>query len=177
VRAVVDTNVLLVANLGHDEISEDCVEACVKALNEVQSSGMVVIDDQYLILEEYQHKTNSHSPKGVGDAFLKWLLQNQANPAKVVQVPVTPMANDRFDEFPNADLQDRFDPPDRKFVAVAASDGGSAPILQAADCKWLDWWQTLNQHKIKVRFLCPDDVCRFYYKKFPEKKRPELPTQ
>ncbi|MBC7190763.1 hypothetical protein [Marinobacter sp.] len=176
-RAVVDTNVILVANLDHDDVSQDCVEACVEALNEVQSSGVVVIDDQYLILEEYQHKTNSQSPKGVGDAFLKWLLQNQANPARVVRVPVTSLADDRFDEFPNNDLQDHFDPPDRKFVAVAAADDGCAPILQAADCKWLDWWHTLEQHGVKVRFLCPDDVCRFYAKKFPENKLPELPIK
>lgn len=174
-RVILDTNVLLVANHKHQDASEECIEVCVEALNDVKSSGKVVIDDQYLLLEEYQHKTNSKSPKGVGDVFLKWLLQNQANSEKVVKVPVTSLAGDRFEEFPDNELQERFDPPDRKFIAVAAADEGRSTILQAADCKWLDWWQTLSQHKIKVDFICPDDVCRFYDKKFPDKARPELP--
>lgn len=174
-RAIVDTNVILVANRDHQDTSEGCVEACVEALKEIQSAGRVVIDDHYLILGEYQHKTNSQSPKGVGDVFLKWLLQNQANPRKVVRVPVKPLADDNFEEFPDRELQRQFDPPDRKFVAVAVADEGQASILQAVDCKWLDWWQTMSQHGINVRFLCLDDVCRFYENKFPDNELPELP--
>lgn len=174
-RAIVDTNVILAANRDHKDVSEECIEACVLSLNQIKTAGSIIIDDQYLILEEYQHKTRANSPKGVGDVFLKWLLQNRANPSKVSEVPVTPIDTDWFKEFPDDQLQSQFDPPDRKFVAVAGADKGRAPILQAADSKWLDWWATLEQHGIRVKFLCPDDLCRFYDKKFPGKERPELP--
>ena len=74
-KVVVDTNVLLVANCMHDDVSAECVLACIDHLEGLQRIGVVVIDDDYRILREYGHKTNASSPKGVGDVFLKWLLQ------------------------------------------------------------------------------------------------------
>jgi hypothetical protein len=76
VKAVIDTNVLLVANGQHKDVSEDCVIECVKRLQTIQQKGIAVIDDGYLILGEYQHKTRLNPPKGVGDVFLKWLLRH-----------------------------------------------------------------------------------------------------
>ena len=38
-----------------------------------------------LILGEYQHKTSLNPPKGVGDVFLKSLLRQAGNPARVEQ--------------------------------------------------------------------------------------------
>ena len=57
-RAVVDTNVVLVANGSHPDVSPDCVIACVDRLQQLMKSGRVVVDDSYRILEEYQHKTS-----------------------------------------------------------------------------------------------------------------------
>lgn len=51
-RAVVDTNVLLVANGQHAEVSPDCVIACVKRLQTLEKKGVVVIDDGFRILGE-----------------------------------------------------------------------------------------------------------------------------
>lgn len=70
---VIDTNVLLVANGSHQEVSDESRAACVRALLARKESGMVVIDDGYRILGEYQNRTYPNQPKGVGDAFLKWL--------------------------------------------------------------------------------------------------------
>jgi len=175
-RAVLDTNVIFVANGAHQEASDACLEKCIAVLSEIKSTGTVVIDDQYLCLQEYQRRTNPRSCKGVGDVFLKWLLQNQANRAKVEQISVTPTANNKFDEFPDKALQDRFDPSDRKFVAVAAAAPTRVPIVQAVDCKWLDWWPALKSCGVEVEFVCSDDICRFYEKKFPGKPPPTLPV-
>ena len=38
-RAVIDTNVLLVANEQHADVSPDCVAACVRRLVEMQAHG------------------------------------------------------------------------------------------------------------------------------------------
>lgn len=56
-KAVIDTNVLLVANGQHADVSEDCVIACVTRLQSIQQSGVVVIDDGYRLVGEYRHKT------------------------------------------------------------------------------------------------------------------------
>ena len=66
--AVIDTNVLLVANGSHADVSPQCRMACVSRLLAHQQAGVVVIDDAYRILGEYQNKTRPNQPKGVGDA-------------------------------------------------------------------------------------------------------------
>lgn len=173
-KAVIDTNVLLVANGLHDDVSEDCVVECIQRLRAMQGKGIVVIDDGLRILREYQRKTSLNPPKGVGDVFLKWLLR-QAGSTRVEQVSLNETADDCFAEFPDSELEPRFDAPDRKFAAVAHAHPDSPAIWQAADCKWLDWWPALRAKGIKVEFLCPADACTFYGKKFPEKPVPQLP--
>lgn len=176
-RAVIDTNVLLVANEQHEGVSPDCVAACVRRLKEMQANGITVIDDSFLILGEYQNKTQISPPKGVGDVFLKWLLRNLSNPQRVEQVTITELDETSFAEFPDAELQPKFDAPDRKFAAVANAHPGKPVILQAADCKWLDWWSALRAKGVEVDFLCPEDACRFYEKKFPTLAAPVLPRR
>ena len=44
-RAVVDTNVVLVANGSHADVSPDCVIACIDRLESLMKNGRVVIDD------------------------------------------------------------------------------------------------------------------------------------
>ncbi|WP_313303692.1 hypothetical protein [Stutzerimonas balearica] len=39
-KAVIDTNVLLVANGQHPDASDDCVAECVKRLQAMQQSGI-----------------------------------------------------------------------------------------------------------------------------------------
>lgn len=173
--SVIDTNVLLVANGSHPDVSEQCRLTCIERLIAHRKSGVVVIDDAYRILGEYLNKTRPNQPKGVGDAFLKWLLQNQRNIKHVHQVQLTEVAPDQFSEFPDQALQPAFDPPDRKFAAVANAHLEKPSVWQAADCKWLNWWQALLAQGVVVEFLCPEDACRFYRNKFPENAIPVLP--
>lgn len=175
-KAVIDTNVLLVANGLHDEVSEDCVAECIRRLALMQQQGVVVVDDGFRILAEYRHKTRLNPPKGVGDVFLKWLLRQVGN-ARVEQVPLNEIQENHFAEFPDPALEPRFDASDRKFAAVAHAHPDKPPIWQAADCKWLDWWPALQACGVAVEFLCPDDACAFYGKKFPEKPAPLLPAR
>lgn len=176
-RAVVDTNVVLVANGSHPDVSPDCVIACVDRLQQLMKSGRVVVDDSYRILEEYQHKTSPVKNKRPGDVFLLWVLKNIANGRCVERVALIEVAPDCFDGFPDAALQPQVDAPDRKFLAVAAAAARPdlPPVWQAADCKWLDWWPQLKAAGVTVEFLCEADVCRFYAKKFPKKPVPQLP--
>lgn len=172
-KAVIDTNVLLVANGQHADVTEDCVITCVTRLQALQKSGVVVVDDYYRIMGEYHHKTSLNPTKGVGDKFLKWMLQHIGT-SRVEQVPLTETADNCFAEFPDPELL--FDPPDRKFLAVAHAHPEKPAIWQAADCKWLDWWPALRTKGVEVDFLCPDDACVFYAKKFPEKPAPQMPA-
>jgi hypothetical protein len=171
-RVVVDTNVIAVANRSHESVSDDCVLACVDRLDAIRRRGQVVVDDDYRILKEYQSNTNPSGAKQVGDVFVKWLLQHMADTRRVHQVRLTETAADIFAEFPDANLQELVDPPDRKFIAVAASDPKRPPILQATDCKWLDWEVRLSACGISIDFLCPREIRRFYASKYPDRTIP-----
>ncbi|EIJ43249.1 hypothetical protein BegalDRAFT_2398 [Beggiatoa alba B18LD] len=162
---VIDTNVLLVANEVHDDVSDDCFLACIKKLTDIQQKGCVVIDDSYLILKEYGKKLNSKKSKDAGDVFLKWLLQNEQNEKYCQQVSIEGN-NFVF----NGELSN-FDEPDKKFVTVANAHPNKPKILQATDCKWLNWENELLERGITVEFLCPEDIRKFYNKKFPKEKK------
>lgn len=175
-EVVIDTNVLMVANQKHDGVSVECIAACVQRLQWTQKHAIVVVDDGYRILSEYSKNLRPTRGKGVGDIFLKWLLQQKANQKHVHQVQITDRGVNQFREFPDESLELEFDPPDRKFVAVACAHPAKPPVLQASDCKWLEWWQPLAAAGLQVEFLCRADICRFYEAKFPEKSSPTLPT-
>jgi hypothetical protein len=162
---VVDTNVILVANRQHQDVTEECVVSCAARLHQIVQGGRVAIDDGYRILKEYQNKTTPNAGKRPGDAFIKWLLRNNANPARCDQVPLRKHPARHFDNFPDDVRLAKFDPSDRKFVSVAAAHPGKPPILQAADSKWLDWAPALRDHGIEVEFLCPEDIRTFDDKK------------
>ncbi|MFO0726480.1 MAG: hypothetical protein U1E65_22025 [Myxococcota bacterium] len=168
---VVDTNVILIANGQHQDVSALCGAACATTLHGVVQSGRVAIDDGYRILNEYQNKAAPFQGKRPGDAFLKWLLRNVANPARCDQVALREHDIRGFESFPEDARLANFDPPDRKFVAVAAAHSDKPPILQAADSKWLDWAAQLNASGVVVEFLCPDDIQAFDDKKKGRKSR------
>jgi len=158
---VIDTNVILVANGQHENVSHACVASCAKRLEQVKKDGRVAIDDAYSILTEYQNKTSSKVGKRAGDSFLKWLLNNKANPLRCDQVSLVEHAERGFESFPDDERLAKFDRSDRKFVAVAAAHRDKPPILQAADSKWLAWNEGLAAHGVKVEFLCPTDISGF----------------
>jgi hypothetical protein len=172
---VIDTNVILVANDAHADVSPECVLECISRLQQLMQSGSIALDDSHRILNEYQSKTSPRKGKGVGDVFIKWVFNKSKDAQRVHLVPLTELGQDKFQEFPVAALEAVFDCPDRKFAAVANAHPDKPPIWQAADCKWLDWWPQLKAHGIDVTFLCGTDICKFYGKKFPKKPAPTLP--
>lgn len=172
---VVDTNVILIANNAHAGASPECVTACVNRLNELMKSGVLVLDDGYRILREYQKKTSPRKAKGVGDHFVDWALRHQTQPKRVQLVALTEYEKHRYAEFPDPTLELLFDPPDRMFPAVSHNHPGHPPIWQAGDSKWLDWWPAMAVHGVNVEFLCEADICRYYKKKFPAKAVPARP--
>lgn len=162
---IVDTNVILVANEQHAGVRDACVTECATRLLAIKDGGRIAIDDGYLILGEYQNKTAPHAGKRAGDAFLKWVLQNNANPKRCDKVSIATHEDRSFEAFPEDEALAKFDRSDRKFVAVAAAHAGKPPILQAADSKWVGWAPALKTSGVIVEFLCPADIQRFDDKK------------
>jgi hypothetical protein len=153
---VIDTNVIAVANGAHDAAGIDCVQACSRALLAARHEG-VLVDEGRQIFEQYRRYASHAGQPGVGDAFWKWLWDNQANESVCIQVPLTwDRERETFAEFPSDPELSAFDPSDRVFVAVAIGSGVNPDILNASDT---DWWvarAVLVRNGVSVVFLCPE---------------------
>jgi len=160
--AVVDTNVGVVANGRETDASPDCVITCSDFLEGFTSGRFrVVVDSGWEILGEYQKRLSSSGQPGPGDAFLKWLFQNLANPERCETAEIHPRASGGYDEFPEDPDLGGFDPDDRKFAAVARVSPSRPPVVNAVDSDWWDYREALERHGIRVRFLCSDVVERW----------------
>ena len=119
-EVVVDTNVPLVANGKADQAGWKCEDACVRKLIQVQAGRRTLRGRQATDLQRIpQEISASTGQPGVGDAFFKWLWENQANPQHCRIVPVTVHDGRGFEEFPDSARLSSFDRSDRKFVAFA----------------------------------------------------------
>jgi hypothetical protein len=164
---VVDTNVAIVADRRAPQASRACVLTCTGELQALLRGGQLALDDQWLILKEYQRNLRPAGQPGVGRAFLEWVLTNRQNLSRCVLVPITVRAHRPmdFESFPDDARLSGFDPEDRKFVAVALAHPRRPPILQAVDSEWWKFRSILAGHGVEVRFLCPRDIQRLAQRK------------
>jgi hypothetical protein len=154
---VVDTNVPVVANGRTPQAGPACVLACIDALDDLRLHNRVVLDSLGRILQEYRNNLSASGQPGVGDAFFKWVWQNQANTTHCETVEIHPRRNgEDYEEFPDDPELARFDRSDRKFVAVALASRLNPPIYNAVDSDWWDFRDALAAHGVTVRFLCPN---------------------
>ena len=164
---IVDTNVIVIAN-DTDDKRADCRDRCQDRLQEIRDQHeTVVLDDEWRILGEYKDNTNPNRRKGIGDLFVKRLLQNLENPAVCTMVPITPLAGSGtdFEEFPNDDASlKKFHKKDRKFIAVALAHERDTryvpPILLAMDRGWLQFTDALRNHGVRIDLICEEDIQR-----------------
>ena len=163
---IVDTNVVVIAN-DTDDKRADCRDHCQDRLQQIINRGeRVVVDDEWRIFREYEDNVNPNRQKGIGDIFVKRLLQNLGNPEICTMVHITSLVGNGtdFEEFPAANTLSGFDPDDRKFIAVALAhkrDTGQVPtILLAIDRGWLQFIDALASHEIRVDLICEEDIQR-----------------
>jgi hypothetical protein len=149
----VDTNVPIIAN-GSADVSSDCTLACIRRLREVRASHRVLLDTLNLILTEYRKNLSPRGQPGLGDAFFKWLWDNQANAQVCRRVSITAI-DGSFAEFPSDPDLARFHRDDRKFVAVVLASGEQALVLNASDTDWWIYREALHRNGVEVEFLCP----------------------
>ena len=166
---VVDTNVAVVADRRGAE-SYGCASSCGKALLNIRSSGVLILDQGRKIITEYFKRCTPFGQPGLGSAFVKWAHDNQGRPDLVQAIRITPRPDDAndFEEFPRHDGLADFDPSDRKFVAVANAHPDRPSILQATDSKWWRCKHALLDCDIRVEFLCPNEIKKVYQRKFGE---------
>ncbi len=171
---VIDTNVLIVANGGDGKsatMSSKCEKNCIDRLERVKASETPVVDAGWLIFNEYNQKCSTKGAPTPGNTFLKWMLQKTERFEAVNITALNHPEDTIFEEFPNdPDLENAFDPADRKFVAVANAHPDKPPILEAADSKWLGWEEPLAKKGIRVDFVCREELAIIREKKSKKKQ-------
>ncbi|MES9906448.1 MAG: hypothetical protein ABW168_27675 [Sedimenticola sp.] len=170
-KCLVDTNVPKTANLATQpdlgsDVSNDCILACIEAVEHVIKKRGLIMDAGDEIFDEYRQQLSMKGQPGIGDAFMKWVNDHRHNPNYCDRVTIT-KTGDSYDEFPDHDGLGNFDKSDRKFVAVANAHQGKPPILQATDNKWWGWKDSLIEVGITVHFLC-SEYTKIKYAKFAE---------
>jgi len=157
---VVDVNVAIVANRRTLHADRDCALACVDILSEICRKGIIVIDDAMRILREYMRNLGMAGQPGVGDAFMKWVWENQAVIERCEKVPLTPIPGnpEEFAEFPADPKLNAFDCSDRKYVAVALGSRNHPTVLNAVDTDWWEHREALKRNGVRLRFLCPQHM-------------------
>jgi len=148
------------------DLPDECVSACIEAIDRIIKSKGLVIDDDDEIFDEYRHKLSLNGQPGIGDFFLRWVHDNRYSFPAGNRVSIT-RTRHGYKEFPDHPGLTGFDPSDRKFVAVANAHPAKPPIYQATDSKWLGWKKALAEAGITVEFLCKDYVTTKYRKKMP----------
>ncbi|RKU26584.1 hypothetical protein C6497_13530 [Candidatus Poribacteria bacterium] len=165
VAVVIDTNVIVIANVVDDDDRKNCRDLCIERLNQIiTQKEIIVIDDGWRILTEYIDNTKPNTKKGFGDMFVKRLLQNQSNSSvcRIVQISSVAGNGTEFNEFPDDPRLQNFDPDDRKFIAVSIAYFNqyqeNPSVLLAIDRGWLLFIDTLHNHGVKIELICEDDM-------------------
>ncbi|MDE0009954.1 MAG: hypothetical protein OXU36_02340 [Candidatus Poribacteria bacterium] len=166
---IVDTNVIVIANDTDDDDRRDCRDLCQDRLQQIwDQRETVILDNGWRILGEYEDNTNPNSRKGIGDLFVKRLLQNLGNPNICTMMPITPSVRNGadFEEFPSDDALSGFDPDDRKFIAVAVAYENvhqqKAILLQAVDSQWYGFREALVENGLEIEFVCETYIRDLY---------------
>ncbi len=159
-RVVVDTNVAIVSNGGDTHTDAACQHECQARLTELVTDGVVLIDDQGLILSEYRRRLKHSGQPGLGDAFFKFLHDHLGTKERVRKIKLTPddKAVGNYAEFQPLARIAGFDPNDMKFAAVALA--GKVPVWNATDSDWAEHGPALGALGLRVRQLCPQHATK-----------------
>lgn len=161
---ILDTNVLMFANGNKSEqASLECIRECAKLLLSIREgkNGVVIIDTNQTrrVIREYL-KNIDPSENLAGSVFLLELLKN---PNLRIEVPITPI--DKIDpelyaEYPDDPRLAKFDPSDKKWIALARAymqsypDQPTPPIAQASDIKWREFESVFGEYGIIILWVC-----------------------
>lgn len=156
-RAVVDTNVLVVANGWDTHVEASCQLRCVDELARISREEVVCVDDKSLIMGEYERRTNQKGQAGPGTVFFKQIWQKMGDSNRVRVVPVEPRDTE------GRDFSDPILPPnnlkkDAKFLAVAVK--ADALIVNASDSDWDEHRELTDRLDVGIRQLCPQHATR-----------------
>ncbi|WP_067659949.1 hypothetical protein [Nocardia harenae] len=161
---VIDTNVPLVVKFS-DEHPIELVDGCEIILECILENRIPVFTDSAgEIVAEYLHQLNRHGQPTLGDAFVRYIIDNQYSWDEEMRPDIEPDVSTENSYAVLEGDDGEIDPSDRKFVATAKV--ASAPVVQATDTKWLNWAAVLDRHGVTVEYVHEPSIRAAYRAKF-----------
>jgi len=158
---LIDNNVLVAANGKESHVGPACVLATIERLERLMAGEILVLDDAEHILSEYARYCDYSGQPGAGDYFYRWVREQAAyNPQHCEQVTLELDEDRSFAAFPKTQALAKFDLSDRMFVAAALTHHANPPVVNAADKDWHEHHEALQQHGVRIEFLCPAEMIR-----------------
>ena len=174
-KCIIDTNVQLLAGTPVSEIPDDqveCAQCCIKFINSFIDSpdSKLVLDTGSRVLKEYKQVFKKfHGERSLATEFFNWVCRYLTSAISEDDYICLNEVNENcFKEYPPHENLKNFDPPDRKFIALANAHKEKPPIIEGADSKWWSIKDSLLECGISVSFLCE----KYIKQKFEEKMGP-----
>ena len=168
-KSIIDANVVLLSGTPIKDIPTDqllcakmCLEFIKKTMDDPDSS--IVLDAEGRILREYRGANGLGTSPNLATVFCIWVHQHMPKEAKDF-LPLKEISENTFEIYPDSEVLKKFDPPDRKYIALAYCHEEHPPIIEASDSKWWGIREELNANGITVQFLDKDYIKRKYTQK------------
>lgn len=152
---LMDTNVGVVANGGHAGASPACVQRTIARLQQFMAGEILVLDEGWEIIKEYERNLTPKAGARAGHQFLRWVYNNRSNPDRChwVTLPRTPEG--QYEAYPHQDpALTTFNQSDRVFIAAQLTHPQHPTIVNATDSDWEEYQIPLARHGVVVEELC-----------------------
>lgn len=164
---VIDANVMLLAGTSLSEVPDDELQCWKNSIDFIhgvcQHKDIVVIDDGWKILKEYSNQKKINGYPNASDDFFRYVMSESDK--HLFYVHLEEKEENDYVDYPNAKELKKFDPPDRKYIAVAYICEKNPPIVEAADSKWWGIRNVLQENGIEVLFLDEEYMQKKYQQK------------
>ncbi len=168
-KYIIDANVALLAGTPVSRIPADqlvCARECMRFIRDFINNpeSRLVLDDEGRILKEYRNANNVGEAPNLATMFSIWAHQHLAMESQDF-IHLDEIAQNEYKEYPDDDQLKAFDPPDRKYIALAYKHPEKPPIVEASDSKWWGIKEALKKYKIELVFIDEE----YIKKKFEQK--------
>lgn len=158
---IVDANVPCHAGKPASELqTEDeqlCADKCIDLLhNIIQLGTIIVVDSHQEILEEYRKviRVNMRHEPNMTSVFYRRIMQKLAEASPQIEVvELHQKGRHMYEEYPEHPALSGFDPPDKKYIALANVHSSKPHIVNATDTDWWHVKSVLAELGIIVDFL------------------------
>lgn len=172
-KVIMDTNVPAKAATAPQDCKEeeldmqrDCIEFIQNFIHNPESK--LVVDMDYEILREYENRIPHNT--NMGKIFWKWFYSYYGKIDPIDNLKLEKLPNGDYAMFPLESRTEEFDLSDRKFIALSRTHEEHPWIIEAADGKWVGFYNVFEEYGVHIEFLNHHYAEMMYMRKVVNKR-------